>query len=196
MIKFNLKNDIEPYNIFLANYKLAEAASQLNIEAACLSTCSNTKVPHSRFINIKYINDDEFIFFSNYQSSKAKDIEFNNNVSLNFLWNSINVQIRIQGIALKLDKNRSDEHWNLRESKKNILAVSSNQSSQISSYIKIKDRYNEFAKHDSLERPSYWGGYVIVPSYFEIWKGHKSRINKREAFRLSNNDWISFYLEP
>jgi pyridoxamine 5'-phosphate oxidase len=196
MIKFNLKAEIEPYKIFLANYKLAEAASQTNIEAACLSTCTDTKIPRSRFVNIKYINDDEIIFFSNYQSPKARDIAANNHVALNFLWNAINVQVRIQGIAHKLDENRSDNHWKLRKYEKNILAISSNQSSQISSYTKIKDKYKEFAKDNLLDRPSYWGGYVIVPSYFEIWEGHESRINKRLAFKLSGNAWESFYLEP
>ena len=57
MIKFNLKKNIEPYEVFHKNYKLAESASQGNIEAACLSTCSSKKIPHSRFINIKYINE-------------------------------------------------------------------------------------------------------------------------------------------
>ena len=71
-------------------------------------------LPTSRFINIKYINNDEFIFFSNYKSSKAEDIDANKNVSLTFFWNSINVQIRIQGVVEKLDEYRSDAHWKLR----------------------------------------------------------------------------------
>jgi|TARA_B100001063_G_scaffold243930_1_gene275596 pyridoxamine 5'-phosphate oxidase len=196
VIKFNLKKNIEPYEIFLKNYKLAELASQGNIEAACLSTCSSKKIPHSRFINIKYINDNEFIFFSNYQSLKAEDIQDNNNVALTFYWNSINLQIRIQGIVNKLDKKRSNDHWKLRQNEKNILSISSNQSSKISSYSKVEEKYKKYANQDFLNRPNYWGGYIIVPDYFEIWQGHKSRINKREVFKFVNDSWENFFLEP
>jgi pyridoxamine 5'-phosphate oxidase len=196
MIRFNINKKIEPYKIFLDKYKAAETASQKNIEAACLSTCSTNNTPNSRFINIKYINNDEFIFFSNYKSSKAEDIDANKNVSLTFFWNSINVQIRIQGVVEKLDEYRSDAHWKLREDDKNILSISSNQSSKIASYNDVIGKYKESSKHNILKRPCYWGGYVIIPNYFEIWQGHKSRINKREAFELKDDNWKSFCLEP
>lgn len=196
MISFNLSKDIIPYNIFLDMYMLAQRASQKNIEAACFSTCSDKKIPHSRFINIKYINDNEFIFFSNYQSLKAQDIQSNNNVALTFFWSSINVQIRIQGTISKLDDNRSNDHWKLRQNQKNILSISSNQSSPIASYSKVKKKYEEFSNHDLSNRPNYWGGYAIIPNYFEIWQGHESRINKREVFELCDDNWKNFFLEP
>lgn len=196
MIKFQLQDNLEPYKIFHKKYKEAEAASQQNIEAACFSTCSDKKIPHSRFINIKYVNDNEFIFFSNYESLKAEDINHNNNVSLTFFWSSTNVQIRIQGLAHKLDGFRSDKHWFLREKEKNILAIASNQSSKIASYENVQKKYKEFTTFDLTKRPNYWGGYVVVPYYFEIWQGHKSRINKREVYEIYNGNWNNFTLEP
>lgn len=196
MIKFNLIKDIAPYKIFYDMYEMAESASQRNIEAACFSSCSDEKIPHSRFINIKYVNDNEIIFFSNYQSAKANDIRSNKNVALTFFWNSINVQIRIQGTISKLDEKRSDKHWKLRKNEKNILAMSSHQSLPIASYEKVKKNYEKFVNHDLSDRPNYWGGYVVFPNYFEIWQGHDSRINKREIFEFCNDSWNSFFLEP
>lgn len=196
MIKFHLQDNLEPYKIFYKKYKEAQAASQQNIEAACLSTCSNKKIPHSRFVNIKYVNDNEFIFFSNYESLKAQDIINNNNVSLVFFWSATNIQIRIQGIVHKLDEHRSDKHWMFRQKEKNILAIASNQSSKIASYKDVQKKYKEYATSDLTKRPDYWGGYVVVPHYFEIWEGNKSRINKREAYELSSSNWSYFILEP
>ena len=197
MIKFNLRKNIEPYEVFLKNYKLAESASQGNIEAACLSTCSSKKIPHSRFINIKYINDNEFIFFSNYQSLKAEDIQDNNNVALTFYWNSTNTQIRVEGNIMKLDEDSSNKHWMQRNRDKNALAISSDQSSPSINFEKIIEDYQYVLNvPGSLQRPDYWGGYIIIPNYFEFWTGHKSRLNNRKVFEINNGSWKSKILQP
>tara|TARA_Y100000746_G_C15380685_1_gene398094 strand:- start:144 stop:737 length:594 start_codon:yes stop_codon:yes gene_type:complete len=197
MIIFNKDNMEAPYKEFIQRYKNAEKANQANIEAACLSTISAQIHPHSRYINIKYINNNEIIFFSNYRSAKAIDIVSNQNIALNFFWSSINTQIRIEGVITKLSASRSDDHWNIRSKYKNALAISSNQSSVIESYDEIKVNYESTLNSTDLsKRPKYWGGYIIKPNYFEFWEGHKSRINKRNIYKKDKTSWNQYYLQP
>jgi len=197
MISFGLENAQEPYLEFRSLYDAASKTSHRNIEAACLSSVSEDSKPHSRFVNIKYINDEEFIFFSNYESLKAKDFLSNSNVSLTFYWNSTNTQIRVEGNIVKLDKNRSNKHWMLRSRDKNALAISSNQSSPSINFEKIIEDYQYVLESSgSLQRPDYWGGYLIIPNYFEFWTGHKSRLNNRKIFKINNGSWESTILQP
>lgn len=196
MIDFNLNKETSPCLKVFKLYEHAKDASQKFIEAACLSTCDDSKTPQSRYVNIKYINDNELIFFSNYNSLKAKNIEYSNKISLVFFWDSINCQIRISGTISKLDSKRSDAHWKKRSKEKNILSTISQQSNKIKSYDQITKKFNNSLDIDVSSRPNYWGGYSISPYYFEIWEGHPSRINKREIFELCNEEWLNYYLEP
>ena len=197
MISFGLENAKEPYLLFRSLYDAASKTSHRNIEAACLSSVSVDNKPRSRFINIKYINDEEFIFFSNYKSSKAKDFLCNNNVTLNFYWNSANTQIRVEGNIMKLDEDRSNKHWMLRNRDKNALAISSDQSSPSINFERIIEDYQYVLDSPgSLQRPDYWGGYLIIPNYFEFWTGHKSRLNNRKVFKIDNGSWESTILQP
>lgn len=197
MITLSLENTSEPYLEFQSLYDAACKKSHKNIEAACLSSISENNKPHSRFVNIKYINDQEFIFFSNYESSKAKDFLFNNNVTLTFYWNSTNTQIRVEGSIMKLDEERSNIHWMKRNRDKNALAISSEQSSPAEKFEEIIKNYQHvFDTPGSLLRPNYWGGYIVIPNYFEFWTGHKSRLNNRKVFKIINGSWKSLILQP
>jgi len=186
-----------PYHEFIKHYKNAEKSQQLNIEAACLSTISDTNKPSARFVNIKYINNREIIFFSNYKSHKADNINFNSNIALTLFWSSVNTQIRINGKVKKLSNERSNSHWEKRSKSKNALAISSAQSSKSISYQEVIDNYEFTLENDDLSsRPNYWGGYTIDPSYFEFWTGHKSRVNKRKIFEKKDIDWKKYFLNP
>ena len=197
MIDFDPKKIDSPFSEFLKFYENAEKSLQPNIEAACISTISNRNKPHSKFINIKYINKNKFIFFSNYNSNKAENIDFNNNVALIFFWNKTQTQIRIEGKISKLSKEKSDNHWKKRSKYKNALAISSMQSSLADSYEEVINNYESTLKENDLSvRPSYWGGYSIKPIYFEFWTGHKSRINKRTIFKKNGDEWEEYTLQP
>tara|TARA_B100001109_G_C18775913_1_gene433054 strand:+ start:283 stop:876 length:594 start_codon:yes stop_codon:yes gene_type:complete len=197
MIIFNKHNIEAPYQELIRRYEEAQKANQPNIEAACLSTISAQALPHSRYVNIKYINNNEIIFFSNYRSLKASDIMSNSNIALNFFWSTTKTQIRIEGKIAKLDAARSDDHWKTRSKYKNALAISSNQSSLSKSYDEIKVSYESILKSADLsKRPKYWGGYSINPIYFEFWEGHKSRINKRHIYKKGETAWNQYFLQP
>jgi pyridoxamine 5'-phosphate oxidase len=197
MIEINITDLESPFHEFLKLYKNAEFSNQKNIEAACLATVSDQRKPRTRYVNIKYINDNEIIFFSNYTSAKAIEINSNKNIALTFFWSSANIQIRIEGKINKLSGTRSDQHWKIRSKYKNALAISSDQSSLSGSYQEVIDNYNNSLNLDDLSvRPNYWGGYVIQPSYFEFWQGHESRINQRTIFKRNKTLWSKYYLQP
>ena len=189
------KNNIKPFIHFYKFYEDALKHGQLFVESACLGTvCENNK-SHSRFINIKYINDN-FIFYTNYNSPKSKQVEKNNNVSLTFFWNTVNTQIRINGKISKLNNFFNDSHWSKRSNEKKALAISSKQSKNIKSYDEVVDNYKKILISSKMDRPSYWGGYSIKPLSFELWKGHENRLNKRILYKLKHEKWIKEYLQP
>lgn len=198
MIVFkDISNEL-PYKKFLNLYKKAEEINEPCLDVICLSTFDFLKnEANARFLNLKYIYNDNWIFFSNYNSVKANEIAQNNKVSMTMYWKSLEVQIRLKGKILKSSEKISDSHYESREELKNALSVSSNQSSKVDSYEYVLRNYNEVLdKKKFTKRPKYWGGYTFVPYYFEFWEGHKSRINKREAYELKKQSWISYFLEP
>jgi len=198
MIKFNNLCKDSPYRIFKENYDAAIKASQLNIEALCVSSYSSGQNEvNSRFVNLKEINYDEFIFYSNYNSPKAKEFMNHNQISATIFWSNINIQIRMKAIIKKTPKEFNHAYFFTRDTKKNALAISSMQSRKIKSYNDVKENYMNSLKHDDLKScPDYWGGFSFVPYYFEFWKGDESRINRREVYENSQGKWIHSFLQP
>lgn len=191
----------EPF-IYLKDCYQKSFKTEKAIEAISLSTIDIEKrKPYSRFVNIKYIDNNKLIFFSNYQSNKAIQINKVNNVSCIFYWKSTQTQIRIEGSIMKCSQEMSDNHFKNRNREKNALAISSNQSKSIKSYENVKEKFDITLASDSKldKRPDYWGGYEIKPNYFEFWAGKSNRLNMREEFRLvdeENGLWTKAFLEP
>jgi len=151
----------------------------------------------SRYVNLKFITNDEFIFFSNYDSPKASSFISHDQIAVLVYWPSINVQIRIKAKIKKTIKEYNKNYFFHRSEEKNALAISSNQSKPIDSYSQVKENYNKSLKNDDLKKcPEFWGGYSFTPYYFEFWEGHESRINKREAFNMTDGVWRRLFLQP
>ena len=198
MIKFVNISKEEPYKIFKEKYEDALKADQKSIEAIAISSyCKSNNEVHSRFVNLKFIKNKEFIFFSNYESPKSNDFFNHPQISVLFYWQNTDVQIRIKANISKTDQNFSDLHFENRDRKKNALAISSKQSIKIDSYEEVKKNFLKIYNSASeLKRPHYWGGFSFVPYYFEFWEGHKSRLNKRKTYTFVNEDWKKEYLQP
>jgi len=198
MIQFNNFSQEAPYLIYKAKYDEALNAGQKTIEAVSVSSYnSKTNEVDSRYVNLKFIINDEFIFFSNYESLKASSFNSHDQIAALLYWPSINVQIRIKAIIKKTSNEYNQKYFFDRSEKKNALAISSNQSKQIDSYNQVKQNYNKSFKNDDLKKcPEFWGGYSFTPYYFEFWQGHESRINKREVYEKSDDSWKHFILQP
>ena len=148
-------------------------------------------------MNLKFIDNKEFIFFSNYNSAKSIEFRDHNQITALIYWNSTNTQIRMKALIKKKSVKYNKSYFANRSKKKNALAISSNQSNPIDSFEKVLENYNESIKFDNLkECPEYWGGYSFTPYYFEFWEGHQSRLNKRDVYELNGEDWIHRILQP
>ena len=198
MIKFNNLNQDIPYQLLKEKYDEAVDASQKGIEAISISSFNkDINEVDSRYVNLKFINKDEFIFFSNYDSPKAAAFNSHNQIAALIYWSSINVQIRMKAKVKKTSKEFNQKYFFDRSEEKNALAISSNQSNEIVSYNQVKENYNKSLNNDDLRKcPEYWGGYSFTPYYFEFWEGHESRINKREVFQKIDGVWKQSILQP
>ena len=198
MIQFNNLNPEIPYQLLKENYDEALNAGQRGIEAISISSYNNElSEVDSRYVNLKFITNDEFIFFSNYDSPKASGFISHNQIAALVYWPSINVQIRMKAKIKRTTDEYNQNYFFNRSEEKNALAISSSQSKPIDSYNQVKENYNKSLKNDDLKKcPEFWGGYSFTPYYFEFWEGHESRLNKREAYEKSDDSWKHLILQP
>jgi pyridoxamine 5'-phosphate oxidase len=198
MIEFKNINQDTPYLVFIEKYNDALDKKQELIEAMNISSYNNdTHEVNSRYVNLKIIDNNQFIFFTNYNSHKSEEFDSHNQVASTFYWSSTNMQIRIKANIKKTSVEYNQKYFSDRSAKKNALAISSNQSKKIDSYKSVIKKYNKSFKFDDLSKcPNYWGGYSFIPYSFEFWEGHESRLNKRYLYQLDNDVWKHSILEP
>ena len=199
MIKFLNLNSKKPYIHFQSLYQEALDNDQKGIEAISVSSYNQIKNEvEARYVNLKYIVNNEWIFFSNYHSPKASQFESHSQVSILIYWASINTQIRMKAKIFKTSSEFSDEHFQGRSKEKNALAISSNQSQVINSYQEVTKNFNETLEIMTADtpRPDSWGGYSFIPYYFEFWQGHENRLNKRHVFEQQDSEWVERFLQP
>jgi pyridoxamine 5'-phosphate oxidase len=198
MIQFNNLNPEIPYQFLKEKYDVALNAGQRGIEAISISSY-NKEIGEvdSRYVNLKFISNDEFIFFSNYNSPKASSFNSSNQIAALLYWPSINVQIRMKAKIKKTSDEFNQKYFYDRSKEKNALAISSSQSKPIVSYEQVKKNYNKTFKNDDLkECPEFWGGFSFTPYYFEFWEGHELRLNRREAYKKNDGSWEHLILQP
>jgi pyridoxamine 5'-phosphate oxidase len=198
MIKFINLNQDYPYLNFKKKYEEAIIKKQKNIEAISISSYSKKfNEVNSRYVNLKFVDNKEFIFFSNYNSSKSLEFIDHKQITALIYWNSINTQIRLKATIEKKSTKYNKSYFSKRSEKKNALAISSDQSKPIDSFENVIEKYNKSLKNDDLKKcPEYWGGFSFIPYYFEFWEGHKTRINKREVFDKTDGVWEQSFLQP
>ena len=198
MIDFIKLDNSKPYQTFHDYYNKAIQQNQSSIEAVVISSFNrDINEVNSRFVNLKFIKEKEWIFFSNYLSLKGRSFNSHSQISALFYWKSIDVQIRIKADIKKTSAKFNNEYFKNRDIKKNALAISSDQSRPIESYNEVIDNYHNSLELGELNKcPEYWGGYSFEPFYFEFWEGHESRLNKRKVFEMSGSQWHEFFLQP
>ncbi len=164
-----------------------------------LSTVSKDGVPNSRIVLLKAIDNKGFIFFTNYNSNKSKDIQSNPNASILFYWPLIERQIRINGLIEKVSVEESESYFKTRARKSQIGAWASKQSCVILSkkdFVNQITKYTEKYKNKSIPCPPFWGGYRLIPSSFEFWQARINRLHDRFLYTIKNKNWIIKRLSP
>ncbi|WP_299163436.1 pyridoxamine 5'-phosphate oxidase [uncultured Eudoraea sp.] len=190
-----------PMELFQKWYYEVEAADGLDeTNAMSVSTLGLDGFPKSRMVLLKKYTFEGFIFYSNYQSEKGKAIEANPRVCLSFFWPNLERQVIIKGTAEKLAQNLSDGYFESRPEGSKLGAIVSDQSSVIESRevleIELK-KLEEKYKGKEIERPDYWGGYLVRPVSIEFWQGRDNRLHDRIRYSLQADfDWKIERLAP
>jgi pyridoxamine 5'-phosphate oxidase len=164
-----------------------------------LSTVTAKCRVSSRVVLCKYITNKGLVFFTNYESRKAHDIESMPYVAVNFFWPEMEKQVRIEGAIEKLEPSFSDTYFKSRPFASQIGAIVSRQSKAIPSreYLLEKaDELEQSLKGKELIRPHYWGGYLILPESYEFWIGRPNRLSNRFQYKHDSNSWLIDRLSP
>ena len=165
-----------------------------------LSTVGADGLPSIRTVLLKGFSNEGFLFYSNYDSKKGRQIEENPSVSVLFYWENLQRQVRICGNAKKLSAIESDKYFQSRPRYAQIGAVASPQSERIEDRAELEDKYKLVAKKFDgmlIQRPNNWGGYRLVPVSLEFWQGRKDRLHDRIRYKLGANDtWSKERLAP
>jgi pyridoxamine 5'-phosphate oxidase len=163
----------------------AEKAEIYEPNAFVLGTVDSANQPRSRTVLLKGVDEKGFFFASNYLSRKGEALAVNNKVSAVFGWYSMYRQVLIQGTAEKVEATESDEYHASRPHDSQVAAWSSNQSSPIESRTALDAQYDQALKRfegAAVPRPDFWGGYRIIASRIEFWKGRSNRMHDRIEF--------------
>jgi pyridoxamine 5'-phosphate oxidase len=168
--------------------------------AMTLATCSASGRPSSRIVLLKGIENNGFVFFTNYLSRKGTEIHDNPFVSLLFFWKELERQVRIEGKITRVAAKESDEYFSSRPKESRIGAWSSPQSRVIESreiLQKNVEKYNAQFAEGIIPRPEFWGGYQLQPDLIEFWQGRPGRLHDRLRYALDeNNTWKIERLAP
>ena len=169
------------------------------VQAMTLATVSEDGKPASRIVYLREFEHNQFWFYGNYNSKKAKHMEKNPNISLSFFWPELERQIRIEGAVIKCHPSNSDAYYNNRPYESKIGSWASNQSGELTSREELINKVEELKKQftpETIKRPEFWGGWILQATYYEFWQGRKSRLHDRIVYSLENNDWKIKRLAP
>ncbi len=181
-------------------YSYAIMNNVQDVAAMTLSTVSVRNKPSSRIVYMRELADDGLVFFTNYNSKKSQDISYNPDVAVNFFWQPLGRQVRIEGRVEKTSAADSDAYFSLRNRSSRIGAWTSAQSEELESRNALLHRYDSVTKifeGREVTRPDWWGGYKLIPNYFEFWLGRDSRLHDRVIYKIgADGIWTIKRLSP
>ena len=188
----------DPFELFSSWFSLASESAELEANAFVLGTASLDHQSSTRIVYLKEILEEQFVFYTNYNSQKGKEIAANSKVSMLFFYPKSSRQIRIEGVCTKTKESVSEAYFNSRPRGSQIGAWASQQSDELSSTTELTDRVAELELEfpNEVPRPSHWGGYQIQPTRFEFWMGKKSRLHERIVFDRINDGWKIYRKNP
>lgn len=188
-----------PFTQFSTWWDEAVGSAIDEVNAMALSTVSAEGRPSSRIVLLKGFDERGFVFFTNYNSDKGKQIEQQQFVSLLFFWKELERQVRIEGRATKVAEEESDAYFNSRPLGSRLGAWASPQSQKITDRSVLEQALENITAEygdNHVPRPSHWGGYRVMPTKIEFWQGRSSRLHDRILYEQVYGNWQISRLAP
>ena len=190
-------NPIQLFQTWFDEVEASEGVDEPN--AMTISTIGLDGFPKSRVVLLKGYSDEGFVFYTNYSSEKGKAIAENPHVCISFFWPIMERQVIIKGRAEKIPEDLSDDYFGSRPKGSRLGALVSDQSAVIPSRAVLEDKLEalkETYREREIERPDFWGGYIVKPVSLEFWQGRPNRLHDRIRYTLENTDWTRERLAP
>lgn len=167
--------------------------------AMTVATVAANGQPSQRIVLLKEIDQNGFVFFTNYESRKASELNTNSKISLLFPWNIIDRQVKVCGEVEKITVEQTSEYFFSRPKDSQLAAIASKQSSVLTSRRELVERFESLQQEyedRNIVPPDYWGGYRVIPSEIEFWQGRASRLHDRFRYLRNEDGWVIDRLAP
>ncbi|MCB0346140.1 MAG: pyridoxamine 5'-phosphate oxidase [Bdellovibrionales bacterium] len=196
----SISNNANPFQKFGEWLRIAEEAEIVDFSAMALATSGANNAPNVRMVLLRGFDDAGFVFYTNYQSVKASELEANPQASLLFFWRTLGRQIRISGSVAKVSRKESELYFSSRPRGSQLSAAASEQSKPIESrqalVNKVSQVESDFEGKD-IPCPNHWGGYRLKPTHFEFWENGENRLHQRQTYTLdASQHWSNQLLQP
>jgi len=188
------QNPIEQFSVWFSQAMEADI-----IEPSAMSLATSDDSIGIRTVLLKYFDERGFVFFTNYESKKSKQIQNNPQAAILFPWLALERQVKIIGSVEKITKLESFKYFSSRPKDSQLGAWSSQQSSKISSRSVLAEQFASMKKKFSsgeIPLPDFWGGYRVIPKSIEFWQGRENRLHDRFIYELSSGQWTISRLSP
>ena len=189
-----------PLLLFKEWLEVATKSGNIDPTAMTLSTVDESGAPSSRIVLLKKIDQNKLIFFTNYNSRKAREIQNRSGVAAHFYWPELERQIKISGLAEEVKDQDSDQYFSSRPFESQVGAWASPQSTTVPDRDYLENEYKlyleKFKGSGNIPRPVHWGGFSINPRRIEFWQGGRHRLHDRIEYSLKDEGWSRIRLAP
>ena len=194
------EDEANPIVLFEKWFEVAKKSEINDPNALSLATASPDGIPSVRMVLLKGLNEKGFVFYTNFNSKKGKDLKQNPNASMCFHWKSLRRQIRVSGQVSVINDKEADDYFNSRAYGSRIGAWASSQSQVMKNreefLNKIKEYEMKYPDQKKVPRPPHWSGWRLVPREIEFWLEIKNRVHERLNYKKEKNSWIREVLYP
>ena len=189
-----------PIELFKKWFSRAEENEINDPNAVAVATSDKSNQPNVRMVLIKGLNDQGFVFYTNFNSTKGKELKINQKASMCFHWKSLRRQVRVLGKVEEVTSKEADDYYNSRPYKNRISAWASSQSQPLDKRETFLDKIKEFEKkypdENNVPRPPYWSGWRLMPKEIEFWVDGEGRIHERLIYKNTGGKWSKEILYP
>ena len=189
-----------PIELFKKWFSRAEENEINDPNAVAVATSDKSNQPNVRMVLLKGLNDQGFVFYTNFNSTKGKELKINQKASMCFHWKSLRRQVRVLGKVEEVTSKEADDYYNSRPYKNRISAWASSQSQPLDKRETFLDKMKEFEKKypdvNNVPRPPYWSGWRLIPNEIEFWVDGEGRIHERLIYKNTGGKWSKEILYP